>query len=138
MSGSFLLWLFETSGVHGVSSSRLEQFPSVQQGVNSPEEGMCGWLSLPVWTPIPIQLAEGPPRVGEGCRDHMTLTGPRPAAGLSVEAQGRALPLSHCSVMAAVACVQLILPVCLARAHFCPVGISKNLLQTSTVLVSLG
>lgn len=52
-------------------------------------------------------------------------------------AEHKALPLSPCSVMAA-ACVQLLLPLCLARALFSPVGINKNLLQTSTVLVSLG
>lgn len=71
-SGSFLLCLFEGSGVYEVSYSWLEQFPSVQQGVNSPEEGMYDSQG-PSAPPPPSSWQNGPPRVGEGYRDHMTL-----------------------------------------------------------------
>lgn len=125
-SGSFLLWLSKGSGVHGVSSSRLEQFPSVQQGVNSPEEGMYA-SQAPVCTPTPIQLAEWPPSVGEGYRDHMTLPqGPGQLLGCQRKPRAeQSLAFEPCSGTAAAACVQLLLQVCLARAHFCPVGINK-------------
>lgn len=124
--------------MHGLSSSWLEQFPSVQQGVNSPEEDMYGSQSLSALPP-PSSWQNGPPRLGEEYRDHMTLPQalgqllgcqrkPRPSKALHLSpAQGWP---------ATAACIQLRLWVCLARAHFCLMGIDKNLLQTSTVLGS--
>lgn len=125
--------------MYGLSSSWLEQFPSVQQGVGSPEEDMYGSQSLSA-PPPPSSWQNGPPSVGGRVQgSHDTPTGPRPAAGLSAEAQAKqSLAFEPCSGMATAARIQLWPRVCLARAHFCLMGIDKNLLQSSTVLGSPG